>query len=42
MSSRMNIYRQLDQQFELEDNFGDSREMTQEDLDFLNELDKKI
>lgn len=42
MSSRMNIYRQLDQQLELEDNFGDSREMTQEDLDFLNELDKKI
>ena len=42
MSSRMNIYRQLDQQFELEDNFGDRREMTQEDLDFLNELDKKI
>lgn len=42
MSSRMNIYRQLDQQFELEENFGDSREMTQEDLDFLNELDKKI
>ena len=38
MSSRMNIYRQLDQQFELEDNFGDSREMTQEDLDLLNEI----
>ena len=42
MSSRMNIYRQLDQQFELEENFGDSREMTQEHLDFLNELDKKL
>ena len=42
MSTRMNIYRQLDQQFELEDNFGDTRELTQEDIDFLNEIDKKI
>ena len=42
MSTRMNIYRQLDQQFELEDNFGDTRDMTQEDIDFLNEIDKKI
>lgn len=42
MSTRMNIYRQLDQQFELEDNFGDTRDMTQEDIDFLNELDKNI
>ena len=42
MKNRANIYRQLDQQFELEDNFGDTREMTQEDIDFLNELDKKI
>lgn len=38
MSSRINIYRQLDQQFELEDNFGDSREITQEDIDLLNEI----
>lgn len=42
MSTRMNIYRQLDQQFELEDRFSDTRELTQEDIDFLNELDKKI
>ena len=42
MSTRMNIYRQLDQQFELEDKFSDTRELTQDDIDFLNELDKKI
>lgn len=40
MSSRINIYRQLDQQFELEDNFGDSREITQEDIDLLNEINQ--
>ena len=33
MKNRANIYRQLDQQFELEDRFSDTRELTQEDIE---------
>jgi hypothetical protein len=35
-----NLYNNIDQQFELEDIFGDIREMTQADHDFLTNYGK--